>query len=79
MISTSTVSPLLRFVTAKVSEVRGSIRIINSLDSDEIDVEIAVLPPDANELIDKDEGDENEVNTGEITENDVPRSRKVRT
>ncbi|GFV20960.1 transposable element Tc3 transposase [Trichonephila clavipes] len=73
------VSPLLSYLTAKVSEVRGSIRIINSLDSDEIDVEIAVLPPDANELIDKDEGDENEVNTGEITENDVPRSGKVRT
>ncbi|GFU33279.1 putative LOC100569746 [Trichonephila clavipes] len=34
-----------------------------------IDVEIAVLPPDACELTDKDEWKENEVNSYEITEN----------
>ncbi|GFU73267.1 hypothetical protein TNCV_3691561 [Trichonephila clavipes] len=40
-------------------------------DSNEIEVEIAVSPPDASELTDEDQGYENVVNTGEITENDV--------
>ncbi|GFY03862.1 zinc finger protein [Trichonephila clavipes] len=48
-----------------------ALELLNSLDSDESDVEIAVLPPDASELTDEDEGDENEVNTGEIIISDV--------
>ncbi|GFV88184.1 uncharacterized protein TNCV_3243331 [Trichonephila clavipes] len=43
---------------------------------DESDVEIVlyhqIVPPDVSELTDEDEGDENEVNTGEIIVNDVP-------
>ncbi|GFT04002.1 hypothetical protein TNCV_1731351 [Trichonephila clavipes] len=47
--------------------------------SDEIDFEIAVLPLDASELTDEDKGDENDENSREITENDVPGSLVVRT
>ncbi|GFV55448.1 hypothetical protein TNCV_3776351, partial [Trichonephila clavipes] len=38
-----------------------------------------VTTRDVRELTDKDEGDENEVNSCEITENDVPGSLVVRT
>ncbi|GFT83160.1 rho guanine nucleotide exchange factor 7 [Trichonephila clavipes] len=41
--------------------------------TDESNVEIVVLPPDASELTDEDEGGENEVNTGEIIENHIDR------
>ncbi|GFW68339.1 hypothetical protein TNCV_2263291 [Trichonephila clavipes] len=41
------------------SQLEEALESLNSLDSDEIDVEIAALPPDAGELTDKDE-----VNTG---------------
>ncbi|GFW56061.1 hypothetical protein TNCV_374671 [Trichonephila clavipes] len=37
------------------------LELLNSLNSDDIDVEIAVLPPNVSELIDEDEGNENEV------------------
>ncbi|GFR31067.1 hypothetical protein TNCT_725781 [Trichonephila clavata] len=56
------VSPQLSYVSAKVSEVKEALQLLNSLDSDESDVEFAVLSPDASELTD--EGDENEVNIG---------------
>ncbi|GFU95683.1 hypothetical protein TNCV_360401 [Trichonephila clavipes] len=52
--------------------------IVLSLDSDESDIEIAVLPPNASELTDEDEGNENEVNTGEIIVKDVLGSLEVR-
>ncbi|GFQ79299.1 hypothetical protein TNCT_145681 [Trichonephila clavata] len=51
-------------------KLEESLELLNSLDSDESDVEIAVLPPDASET-DEDEGDKNEVNTGEIMVNNV--------
>ncbi|XP_035231948.1 piggyBac transposable element-derived protein 2-like, partial [Stegodyphus dumicola] len=47
-------------------KLEEALELFNSLDSDESEVEIAVLPPDARELTDEDEGDENEVNTDEI-------------
>ncbi|GFU67549.1 hypothetical protein TNCV_3239961 [Trichonephila clavipes] len=47
-------------------KLEEALELLSSLDSDEIDFEIAVLPPDASELTDEDEGDENEVNTDEI-------------
>ncbi|GFX83403.1 uncharacterized protein TNCV_1426991 [Trichonephila clavipes] len=60
----------------------GQTRIVTGLSSrfhltgllgsyDESDIEIAVLP-DARELTDEDEGDENEVNTGKTIVKDVP-------
>ncbi|XP_035227192.1 piggyBac transposable element-derived protein 3-like [Stegodyphus dumicola] len=55
-------------------KLEEALELFNSLDSDESEVEIVVLPPDASELTDEDEGDENEVNTGEITVTDVPGS-----
>ncbi|GFV29319.1 putative transposable element [Trichonephila clavipes] len=45
----------------------GSLPQINLGVQDKSDVEIAVLPPDASELTDKDEGNKNEVNISEIT------------
>ncbi|GFW40211.1 hypothetical protein TNCV_5118941 [Trichonephila clavipes] len=59
----------------KLEEV---LELLNSLHSDESDVEIAVLPPEARELTDEDEGDENEVNTCEIFINDAHGSLDVR-
>ncbi|GFW98890.1 hypothetical protein TNCV_4655171 [Trichonephila clavipes] len=53
-------------------KLEEALELLNSLDSDKSDVEIAVLPPDARELTVEDEGDENEVNNGEINVNDVP-------
>ncbi|GFW68548.1 retrovirus-related Pol polyprotein from transposon TNT 1-94 [Trichonephila clavipes] len=47
--------------------------------TDESNVEVVVLPPYASELTDEDEGDENEVITGEIIENDVPGGLGART
>ncbi|GFV56577.1 hypothetical protein TNCV_1803861 [Trichonephila clavipes] len=55
-----------------------ALELFNSLDSDENDVEIDVLLPDASELTDEDEGNENKVNTGEIIVNDVPGCLEVR-
>ncbi|GFW16959.1 hypothetical protein TNCV_2760871 [Trichonephila clavipes] len=55
-------------------KLEKALKLLNSLDSDESDVEIAMLPPNYN---DEDEGDENGVNTDEITENDVPGSLEV--
>ncbi|GFT10908.1 hypothetical protein TNCV_1944981 [Trichonephila clavipes] len=55
-----------------------ALQLLNSSDSDESDVEIAVLPPDATELTDEDEEDDNEVNTGEIIMNDVPGSLEAK-
>ncbi|GFS68873.1 hypothetical protein TNCV_409471 [Trichonephila clavipes] len=60
-------------------KLEKTLELLNSLDSDEIDFEIAVLPSDASEVTEEDEGDENEVNSLEITENDVPGSLDVRT
>ncbi|GFT50172.1 hypothetical protein TNCV_3622291 [Trichonephila clavipes] len=60
-------------------KLEEALELFNNLDSDESDVEIAVLPPDANELTGKDEGDENEINTGEIIVNDVPGCLEVST
>ncbi|GFR02738.1 hypothetical protein TNCT_537891 [Trichonephila clavata] len=55
-------------------KLEEALELLNSLDSDQSDVEIAVLPPNASELTDKDQGDENEVNTGESIVKDVPGS-----
>lgn len=59
-------------------KLEEALELLNILDSDESDVEIAVLPPDASELTDEDEGDDTEVNTGEIVVNDVPGTLEVR-
>ncbi|GFX23359.1 hypothetical protein TNCV_4936741 [Trichonephila clavipes] len=59
--------------------LQESLEFLNSLDSDEIDFEIALLPTDASELTDEDEWNENDVNSREITENDVPGSLVVKT
>ncbi|GFU49173.1 hypothetical protein TNCV_2674741 [Trichonephila clavipes] len=53
--------------------------LLNSLDLDESDFEITVLPPDAIEVTDDDERDKDEVNTVESTENDVSGYLEVRT
>ncbi|GFU90452.1 transposable element Tcb2 transposase [Trichonephila clavipes] len=53
----------------KLDEALG---LLNTLDSDERDVEVFVLPPDISGLTDEDEGHENEINTGGIIVNDVP-------
>ncbi|XP_035211459.1 piggyBac transposable element-derived protein 2-like [Stegodyphus dumicola] len=52
-------------------KLEEALELFNSLESDESDVEIAALPPDASELTDEDEGDENEGfrATGTIREN----------
>ncbi|XP_035229166.1 piggyBac transposable element-derived protein 3-like [Stegodyphus dumicola] len=55
-------------------KLEEALKVFNRLDSDESEVEIAVLPPNASELTDEDEGDANEVNTGEIIVTDVPGS-----
>ncbi|XP_035205191.1 piggyBac transposable element-derived protein 3-like [Stegodyphus dumicola] len=55
-------------------KLEEALELFNSFDSDESEVEIAVLPPDASELTDEDEGEENEVNTGDIIVTDVPGS-----
>ncbi|GFV81482.1 hypothetical protein TNCV_52061 [Trichonephila clavipes] len=55
-----------------------ALELLNSLDSDESDVEIAVLPLDASVLTDEDEGDENEINIGEIIIKNVPEPLEVR-
>ncbi|GFX38114.1 hypothetical protein TNCV_3837131 [Trichonephila clavipes] len=52
-----------------------ALELLNSFDCD---VEITVLPPDASELTDEDDRDDNEVNTGEITVKDVSDSLEVR-
>ncbi|GFV66661.1 hypothetical protein TNCV_2594821 [Trichonephila clavipes] len=49
---------------------KEGLELLNSLDSDESDIEIAVLPG-ASKLTDEDEGNKNEVNTGEIIVKDV--------
>ncbi|GFU50830.1 hypothetical protein TNCV_2495341 [Trichonephila clavipes] len=41
-------------------KLEEALALLNILDSNESDFEIVVLPPDASELIDEDEGDENE-------------------
>ncbi|GFW55101.1 hypothetical protein TNCV_2787161 [Trichonephila clavipes] len=57
-----------------------TVRVLGcNLDSDEIGIEIVVLPLDASELYDEDEGDENEVNFHAINESAVPWSLVVRT
>ncbi|GFY08187.1 hypothetical protein TNCV_1356001 [Trichonephila clavipes] len=57
-------------------KLEEALELLNSLDSDESDIEIAVLP-DASKLTDEDEGDGNEVNNGEIIVKDVPGSLEV--
>ncbi|KAF8794413.1 hypothetical protein HNY73_002396 [Argiope bruennichi] len=59
-------------------KLEGALELLNSLDKDRSDFEIAVLSPDASTLTDKGEGDDNEVNTGEIIANDIPGTVKVR-
>ncbi|GFW30308.1 hypothetical protein TNCV_3850791 [Trichonephila clavipes] len=59
-------------------KLRESLELLNNFDSDESHVEIAVLPPDASELPDEDEGDENEVNANEIIIKNVPGFLEVR-
>ncbi|GFX58282.1 hypothetical protein TNCV_204691 [Trichonephila clavipes] len=59
------------FTLASISAQRflkleQALEFLNNLDSNEIDVEIVVLPPDASKLTDKDEWDEQEINTGTI-------------
>ncbi|GFW64289.1 uncharacterized protein TNCV_2415391 [Trichonephila clavipes] len=50
--ATGSVSPVLSYASAKISEVRGSIKIIKKFRfTDDIDVEIAVLPPDAKDRV----------------------------
>ncbi|GFU01685.1 uncharacterized protein TNCV_1522211 [Trichonephila clavipes] len=44
-------------------KLEQALELLNSLDSDESDMETTVLPLDARELTDEDEGNENEVNT----------------
>ncbi|GFR20986.1 hypothetical protein TNCT_686371 [Trichonephila clavata] len=56
-----------------------ALELLNSSDSDESDIEIAVLPPDVNEITDENKGDQNEINTSEILVNDIPGSLEVRT
>ncbi|GFV57447.1 hypothetical protein TNCV_1608921 [Trichonephila clavipes] len=58
-------------------KLEEALELLNSLDSDESDIEIGVLP-DASEQTDEDEGDGNKVNAGEIFLKDVPGSLKVR-
>ncbi|GFR09274.1 hypothetical protein TNCT_683211 [Trichonephila clavata] len=65
----------LSYANAKVSEVRGNtLELLNSLDSEESEVEITVLPPEASALTEDNEGNENEVNTDDIIIKDVPGS-----
>ncbi|GFR33700.1 hypothetical protein TNCT_368111 [Trichonephila clavata] len=61
--------PVQRFL--KLEDATES---LNCLDSDGIEVEVIVLPPDVNELNDEYEGNQNEVHAGEIIVNDVPGS-----
>ncbi|GFX89180.1 hypothetical protein TNCV_20761 [Trichonephila clavipes] len=58
-------------------KLEEALELLNGLDLDENDIGIAVLP-DASELIDEDEGDENEVNTSKIIVKDIPGSLDVR-
>ncbi|GFW69679.1 uncharacterized protein TNCV_1883231 [Trichonephila clavipes] len=51
-------------------KLEEALELLNSLDSDESDIEIAVLP-DTSEITDE-EGDDNEVNTSEIIIKVVP-------
>ncbi|GFW29129.1 uncharacterized protein TNCV_2838691 [Trichonephila clavipes] len=60
----------------KFLKLEEALELLNSLESDESNIEIAVLP-DASELTDEDEGDENEINTGVISVKDVPGSLEV--
>ncbi|GFQ77881.1 hypothetical protein TNCT_622031 [Trichonephila clavata] len=60
-------------------KLEEALELFNSLDSDESDVEIVVLPPHASELTEEDIREDNEVNTGEIIVNDIPGSLEVRT
>ncbi|GFX31983.1 hypothetical protein TNCV_3408971 [Trichonephila clavipes] len=60
----------------KLEEV---LKLLNSLDSDESDLQIAVLSPDTIELTDEGEGEENEVNTGEIIVKYISGFLEVRT
>ncbi|GFU48510.1 hypothetical protein TNCV_1398131 [Trichonephila clavipes] len=54
-------------------KLEEALELLNSLDSNEIDIEITVLPP-ALEPANEERGDENEVNSGEIIVKDVPGS-----
>ncbi|GFU16896.1 piggyBac transposable element-derived protein 3 [Trichonephila clavipes] len=67
------VSPLLCYASAKFYEVREeALESFNNLDSDDSDVEVAVLPPYVSEITDEDEGNKNEINTGDqIMSNEV--------
>ncbi|GFX13250.1 hypothetical protein TNCV_2990141 [Trichonephila clavipes] len=64
-------------------KLKKALELLNSLYSDESDIEIAALPaiiavlPDINERTD-DEGDDNEVNTSAIITKDIPGSLEVR-
>ncbi|GFV56852.1 hypothetical protein TNCV_146041 [Trichonephila clavipes] len=53
-----------------------ALELLNSLDSDDSDIEIAVIP-DISELTDE-ERDDNEVNASEIIIKDAPGSLKIR-
>ncbi|GFU85560.1 hypothetical protein TNCV_761801 [Trichonephila clavipes] len=53
-------------------KLEEALESLDSLDSDERDVENTVLSPDTSELTDKDQGDENVVNADENNVNDVP-------
>ncbi|GFY19052.1 hypothetical protein TNCV_3877401 [Trichonephila clavipes] len=56
----------------KFLKLEEALELLNCLDSDETDFEIAVLPPNVCELTHKDEGEDNEVNSRELTENVFP-------
>ncbi|GFW35363.1 hypothetical protein TNCV_2611621 [Trichonephila clavipes] len=58
-------------------KLEEALELLNSLATDGSNSESVVLP-DASELIDEDEGDENELNTGEIIVKDVPGFFEVR-
>ncbi|GFV28141.1 hypothetical protein TNCV_678291 [Trichonephila clavipes] len=68
--------PFLVMSVQRILKLEEALDLLNSLDLDESDIEIAVLP-DVSELTDEDEGDNNEVNTDEITIKDVPGSLEV--
>ncbi|GFQ86052.1 hypothetical protein TNCT_535481 [Trichonephila clavata] len=65
--------PMQRFL-----KLEETLELLNSLDSEESEVEITVLPPEASALTEDNEGDENEVNTDDIIIKDVPGSLEVR-
>ncbi|GFR01561.1 hypothetical protein TNCT_431361 [Trichonephila clavata] len=69
--------PCLVISVQMFQKIGEAIELFNSLDSDESDVEIAMLSLDTSD--DEDEGNENKVSSGEIIVNDIPGYLEVRT